>query len=70
MTISISLMSSSDDLDRLSTIADGRGAVVRISRQELVNLIVDYGVMHTALSGSSTFKVTEPEHRERPRLKS
>ena len=68
MTINILLLSSSNDLDRLSTVADGRGAVVRISRQELANLIVDYGVMHTALSGSSTFKVTEPEHRERPRL--
>ena len=68
MTINITLLSSSNDLDRLSTVADGRGAVVRISRQELANLIVDYGVMHTALSGSSTFKVTEPAHRERPRL--
>lgn len=68
MTINVTLLSSTEDLDRLAAIADGRGAVVRISRQELMNLIVDHGVMHTALTGSTTFKVTEPEHRERPRF--
>ena len=68
MTVNVSLLTSSDVLDRLTTVTDGRGSVVRISRQELTDLLLDWSVMHSALSRSSTFKVTEPEHRERPRL--
>ena len=68
MTINITLLSSAETIDRLTTVTDGRGSVVRISRQELTDLLLDWSVMHTALSRSSTFKVTEPEHRERPRL--
>lgn len=69
MTANITLLSSTDTIDRLTKDADDtRKQVIKIDRQELVNLLIDYGVMYSALSGSTSFKVTEPERRERPRL--
>lgn len=70
MTANITLLSSTDTVDRLTNDADDtRKQVIKVNRQELINLLVDYSVMYSALSKSSTFKVTEPERRERPRLK-
>ena len=60
----IKLLLSSDALHNLHAKADGKGSV-KVDRETLRHLIIDYGRVTAALS--STVKVVEP--RLRPRLR-
>lgn len=71
MAVNIDLRSTDGTVDRLTKQTDvGRKLNIVVNRQELIDLLLDWNVMHSALSGSTSFKMTEPERRERPRLKS
>jgi len=66
MTAQIKLLTSQDAFHRLHELINGRKETLKIDRQLLTNLLVDYSVMLAALSKTSGFAITEP--RERPRL--
>lgn len=69
MTQRIEMSLDQTAFERLHKIADGRKSEVRVSREELGKLLMDYSVLLAAVSQSTGFKVIEPTTpRQRPRL--
>jgi hypothetical protein len=69
MTQQVNLLTSNDAFHQLHELADGKKSTVRVGRQQLLHLLIDYSVMLAALSGNNGFKVIEPAAlRARPRL--
>ena len=66
MTSQIKLLTSQESFHKMHQMINGRKDTLRIDKQMLTNLLVDYSVMLAALSKVSGFMVNEP--RERPRL--
>jgi hypothetical protein len=66
MTAQIKLLTSQDAFHRMHQLINGRKDTLKIDKQMLTNLLVDYSVMLAALSKVSGFVVNEP--RERPHL--
>lgn len=68
MTIEVNLTTTEEILEGVSHLVDTRKQVVRIERQTLSNLLLDYDRMRQALRGSQ-FKVNTPApRRERVKL--
>ena len=68
MSSKVSLLTTTESFDELhATAQTGRGSA-KVSREQLLHLLIDHSVMVKALQGSSSFTVTEPRKRERPRL--
>jgi hypothetical protein len=68
MTSQIKLLTSQESFNKMHQLINGRKESLKIDKQTLTNLLVDYSVMLAALSKVSGFVVNEP--RERPRLMS
>jgi hypothetical protein len=66
MTAQIKLLTSQDAFHKMHQLINGRKDTLKIDKQMLTNLLVDYSVMLAALSKVSGFVVNEP--RERPHL--
>lgn len=67
MAQQVDLLTTEATLEELYPLADGKKRVVRVNRDALNHLLIDYGVMLNALRGSATFKVVVPKpHRQRP----
>jgi hypothetical protein len=66
MTAQIKLLTSQDAFHRMHQLINGKKDTLKIDKQMLTNLLVDYSVMLAALSKVSGFVVNEP--RERPHL--
>ena len=66
MTSQIKLLTSQNDFHAMHQAINSKKETLRIPKQMLTNLLVDYSVMLAALSKVSGFVVSEP--RERPRL--
>jgi hypothetical protein len=70
MTARVDLKLDQSAFDRLHEVSDTRRSMVKVERDYLATLLMDYSVMLAALRSSGSFKVTEPESpRERRRLK-
>lgn len=69
MTIKVELHSSLEDVNTLGNIADGRKSTVKVDREMLNRLVLDYSIMSRALSLSTTYRLIEPKpRRKRPQL--
>lgn len=69
MTQEVRLLTSNDAFDQLHATADCKKTTVRVGREQLSRLLVDYSVMLAALNSSTQFRVIEPvAFRQRPRL--
>jgi hypothetical protein len=66
MTAQIKLLTSQDAFHAMHQLINGKKDTLKIDKQMLTNLLVDYSVMLAALSKVSGFVVNEP--RERPHL--
>lgn len=69
MTVKVDLLTSHDTFTDLHDLADGKAKAVRVSREQLLHLLIDHSVLTAALHRSTGFTVTEPVKRDRPRLK-
>ena len=68
MTSQIKLLTSQDAFHKMHQLINGKKETLKIDKQMLTNLLVDYSVMLAALSKISDFKLSEP--RGRPQLMS
>ena len=69
MPVNITLLVSSDTLHELYEACETRKSEVKIDRNILNQLVIDYSVLYQAVQGSSQFKLTEPTKRQRIKLK-
>jgi hypothetical protein len=61
MTVKVSLITTQNELEHLhEKTNDGRALAVRIEREALAHLLVDYARLCTALAESTSFKLEEP----------
>lgn len=67
MTITVDLLTSNETLEEISHLVDSRKSTVRVDRQTLAQMLIDYDVMRNALR-SAQFKVVTPQKRPRARL--
>ena len=66
MTEQVRLLTMQDEFERLHAMADGRGSV-RVERELLRHVLIDYSLMLGALHKASGFTVFEPNpKRQRP----
>ncbi len=69
MTIKVLLLTPSPVFEAMCKLADGRKRSVKVNRDQLNLLVMDYQKMLNTLRGSSTFKVEHPQvKRQRPQL--
>lgn len=66
MATSVNLLTTPEQLRECEALADGRKHIVRVDREALDRLLIDYGVMRNAiLSHKGTFTLTEPTAQPR-----
>lgn len=69
----VKLLVDETTLKELEALADGRKRAVRVDREALEKLLIDYGVMYNAITNNrGLFTVTEPQtapKRRRPVLR-
>ena len=63
----VELITAEETLEEISHLVDTRKSTVKIDRETLSRLLIDYDVMRGALR-SSLFKVNTPAKRARARL--
>ena len=63
----VELITAEETLEEISHLVDTRKRMVRVDREALSKLLIDYDVMRGALR-STLFKVTTPTKRPRARL--
>lgn len=69
MTITVNLLTSQDDLDSLYKLVDGKKQSIKVDRQKLDRLLIDYGVLTNAVQSSTSFKLIEPAKAARARVR-
>lgn len=69
MTTKITLLTPQDAFEALHSAANSKKSQVRVDREALLHLLIDYGVMLGALQTNGCFRVIEAAgKRSRPRL--